>query len=1397
MSRSGSPFPAPHTVDRTRLSRLRWHRPHVMQLEDRIAPAVYGNLGAIEHTVLDSSLMAGDALLVEIASAVSFDQFTLSDGQLAGNLKLSFLNDYTPALGDSFEVLTSSQPLTGDFDGYEGLGFYDDLYLKPVINGNTLSLEVARLPGGKLTTTTLEIISAFAGGEVALSVVSPGVFGVTMSNASASAELEISEDELVIKSASITVDQTFTIGSFFEVESPSVTIEDFTISASGVESGTFSIGAASATLFPGKAFSATVEDFEFSYDTLTSAFEISVGSFELTVGEALVVTADSAAFTYDPDTIDVPGTEIGTIESLSISIPKLSGFTGTIEDLVIRNNGFAFANATVAVAGTFSIGSIAEVTDPSLTISDVDVDFDEPAPFSGSITLAVGNFTLFPGNTKFTATADELSATFDFSDDNNGAMTLEAASVVITVGSVVEFTIDDLEIDTSAEGDEPLVTVGSCGVNLLSLGISGSGLADGSFVILDNFGVSLSLNNDAAGKLKFPSWLPINITFISLQWPDCNADPGDFTVTFSATLSTAAIGGSTLTVEGGVTNVVVDVGKLLDGKFPIISMDDGLISVSGMLFGFEVTGTIIFGVVRVDDNGDLISPDRFVLAENPETGDLEPTDEASTADAAGDEIFFFGGLQVEIEVAGKGFDIKIGVSELGPLEMFISVSAPLILEPVSGLAISNLRGGISFGNPIESITDPEELADAEFETPADLTALQWAAQLKRQVAAQVDSGVTWEDFDEAFANPETIRISAGASLASAYATNTTFHADVDITADLSGKFIFNAAGKLANDTIDLNFRAYLDLANVAAGDATILFLTDINGPDSPLTVYGGVVFSYLDGLGNEIDNPDENSNSQHIQLTISGGARFQALTYFEATLSGSVTFDFDIQSTVLTVDMTGDLEASYLGNLAQAAGHFTLDFKGLSDVPVLYGAMVVRSGEAFDILTDLGFEVTARGFFYINTDTEGHEVELTFSDDTTEVFDLKPLSVGFGVYGSLSWSLAGVQYLTIVGLMDWRVTAADGAMIFVNASLNLGPEGAEILTMLAQGFLTVNAGGVAGMIELTREQSATDFLGLGIGTAFSQSSTFVLVFNTTEVDQVFELPEGVTLPNLPEGTTEVVIPGGPPPEGTPATATTWEETETGFYFVLHASGALEFLDGNLAVSGEFNLLLTEEIIDISVDAKVAVFGSEMAVTGVATIEDGNFFCELTATASIYPSDSFEIGGTFILHIDTAEGEYFIDIPDAKVNVFGLKMNGSARIAIDTSSGAFSFSGDLSLDFFGIATFDVHASIDSSGSFDFSVSASFSYTFGYDVFTIGLHGGMSLRFANEGFFGSFNAGADVSGEQLFDITGSVAITTSYVYLSFSLPSRSFRRSIPSSARSRPGDQRSASMWPSAA
>src|SRR3954468_22209153 len=152
-------FSRRRTADRTRLPRWRNFRPQLVELEARIAPAGFGTPTTIDHNLLIPALAAQDVVNVEIGSAASYDTFNLSDGQLAGDLKLSFINGFSPALGQSFQVLTASQPLTGDFAAYEGLGFYDGLYLKPVVAGNTLSLEVAKVPGGAASTTVLDVVA--------------------------------------------------------------------------------------------------------------------------------------------------------------------------------------------------------------------------------------------------------------------------------------------------------------------------------------------------------------------------------------------------------------------------------------------------------------------------------------------------------------------------------------------------------------------------------------------------------------------------------------------------------------------------------------------------------------------------------------------------------------------------------------------------------------------------------------------------------------------------------------------------------------------------------------------------------------------------------------------------------------------------------------------------------------------------------------------------------------------------------------------------------------------------------------------------------------------------------------------------------------------------------------
>src|SRR5262249_35639701 len=150
----------------------------------------------------------------------------------------------------------------------------------------------------------------------------------------------------------------------------------------------------------------------------------------------------------------------------------------------------------------------------------------------------------------------------------------------------------------------------------------------------------------------------------------------------------------------------------------------------------------------------------------------------------------------------------------------------------------------------------------------------------------------------------------------------------------------------------------------------------------------------------------KNANSEHFEIIVSGGAEFKALTFFTATVTGTVTFDFQITDQKLVIDMNGSVDATYLGNLGQAAGHFTIDFNGGSEeIPIVYGALVLQTGSAFNKLDSIGIHTTANAWFYVNTDSDsaGHDVPLTFTDQSTQSVHLNPLSAGMGAYGILTW----------------------------------------------------------------------------------------------------------------------------------------------------------------------------------------------------------------------------------------------------------------------------------------------------------------------------------------------------------------------------------------------------------
>ena len=116
-------------------------------------------------------------------------------------------------------------------------------------------------------------------------------------------------------------------------------------------------------------------------------------------------------------------------------------------------------------------------------------------------------------------------------------------------------------------------------------------LGDGTFVTKPGFGVFVSINSADPNALKWPSWLPIQITAIGITWNNINDNPSDFRLIISA--SVKKLFNLPLKVSGAVTGLVIEPSLLLAGKFPIVDLESFSVSVSGKLFVASVSGSLM------------------------------------------------------------------------------------------------------------------------------------------------------------------------------------------------------------------------------------------------------------------------------------------------------------------------------------------------------------------------------------------------------------------------------------------------------------------------------------------------------------------------------------------------------------------------------------------------------------------------------------------------------------------------------------------------------------------------------------------------------------------------------------------------------------------------------------
>ena len=603
-------------------------------------------------------------------------------------------------------------------------------------------------------------------------------------------------------------------------------------------------------------------------------FSFRVASLTVTVPNVVNVFATGIAVTYNP--AGPSNQTLVVIDSATISFPELN-LTGTIQPvttakglipgLTVYENGFTLGEAeliygvggqtsslsTMSSSPTISLGGLVTFNDIRIGVQDFSVTFSPTVSFSGSIIIGTGGATFLPGK-PVSATISPapgaqaqngippvaMQATVSF--DSTGQFSsfqFFVGQMTVQLSSYVTLTATKFNLNTGAGANQPIVSFSSVGatVKIGSLSITGTAnnfafLGDGSFETLPGFGVALSVGSSTGGSFQWPSFLPIQIQSIGITWPDIQDDPANFTLTLSA--SVTSIGGlAGVNITGAIQGIQIDPSLLAQGEFPIIGISSIAVTVQGDLFGGQIDAGLVGGILDLDSGFNIIAP-------------------SDTTTPVAHRVFYLG-LEGGFTIDGMaGFQIQLGLSQLGPLDAFVSVDVPggILLDPDTGLTINNFAGGVEFYKTLPSITDPMALNGPQFAVPTQLTAAQWLSSLQSQVAAQARATNGQANFLSAFTSPMTIIGSA--DIYSIYTSQALFNGQVTVEISTDGKFLIAGQLNFFNNNVSISGKLYVDLSQVTSGSVTVLFLANVPTQVQLLTLYGKLQMGFENAQGEPV-----------------------------------------------------------------------------------------------------------------------------------------------------------------------------------------------------------------------------------------------------------------------------------------------------------------------------------------------------------------------------------------------------------------------------------------------------------------------------------------------------------------------------------------------------------------
>ncbi|MEJ2698045.1 MAG: hypothetical protein P8Z70_00015, partial [Desulfuromonadales bacterium] len=755
-------------------------------------------------------------------------------------------------------------------------------------------------------------------------------------------------------------------------------------------------------------------------------FSISCTSLDIEVPNLLKANATGIKIGYDPSYDPAEhggqGQELVVIDSVSVSIIPLK-ITGSIKPyvrpsgeripgLVVRETGFALGVAELCygcVGGSsatadepgkpISLFGIIEFDDIRVGITDFAVDFRKGIKFDGEIYFASGGARFFPGKPISATISDRISgepldntealrAAITFSDGKVDDFVFEVDTFEIKFASFLTIKAVDFELNTGARGQEELVSFLSVGAELIvgSCVVGGDArnfafLGDGTFLAKKGFGVFLNAEAADGSKTGWPSFLPIKITQLGIEWDDINVHPEDFIITISASV-TSMKGVPGLQFSGTIEGLKIHPRLLFEGKFPILDIASFGVSVKGDLFGGTIDAALIGGIIKLDANDNMI-------------------DALDSTTPVADRVLFLG-VQGGFEMPGLGgLTIRFALSELGPLGVFLNISVPggVILEPNTGLAINDFAAGVEFFKTLPDIEDPRELAGAAFGLPTETTAETWLSEIKQQVVLQYKKTKNLPPglgFLAAFTSPMTI--TGSCKVYTAYASDATFNGQVLLKLSTDGKFLMNGRLNFAADKISISAKIYADLSKVLQGRASVMFLAELPAQVKILNIYGKLSMGFRNDDGDPVDIPPviyeevvvdmptadlaSPAHNDQIDIVAINDRKYKGQYYIDVTFRPGEGNSLDY-ATILD-DKDDELELLVAGAVVEVSDipipiSFSVDEDGLpvttevlieaDESPEEYHARLAQEG-----ITQFRYIITQSGFEGFDTG----QVEVTF-----------------------------------------------------------------------------------------------------------------------------------------------------------------------------------------------------------------------------------------------------------------------------------------------------------------------------------------------------------------------------------------------------------------------------------